>query len=93
MSKRKLTKFKIFALTLALSWSSSAMYSSIEKNQAQAFNVCTSINSKLPLNHSNHPCQTSQLSNQSWWSWFKGDSRSTHLHFLDLVELLHYSFR
>jgi len=92
MSKWKRIKFKVFALALVFSWLSSSMYSSVETNQAQAFNTCMSIDSKLPLNHSNHPCQTSQLSNQSWWAWFKGDSRSAHFHFLDLVELLHYSF-
>lgn len=91
MMKWKQTKFKLFALALVLSWSSSTIYSSIKTNQ-QAFNTCMSIESNLPLNHSNHPCQTSQLSNQSWWAWFKGDSRSAHFHFLDFVELIQQSF-
>jgi hypothetical protein len=91
MPKRKQTKFMLFALAIMLSWSSSTIYSTIEASQIQALNACMSIDSNLPLNHSNHPCQTSQLSNQSWWAWFKGDSRSAHFHFLDLVELLHRS--
>jgi len=54
------------------------------------------IESSLPLSHINHPCYTSHMSknmsSNSWISWLSGDSKSTHLHFLDLVELIHHSF-
>lgn len=60
--------------------------------QAQLLSACMAVESNLPTNHTNHPCYTSNMSNQSWLSWLSGESKSTHLHFLDLVELIHYSF-
>jgi hypothetical protein len=53
---------------------------------------CMVVESKLPMNHINHPCQAPSMSNKSWLSWLSGESQSTHLHFVDLVELIHYSF-
>jgi len=91
MLKRKSFKRLFFALALILSYSSSLVYNSVQSEQAQIFNACMAINSDLPVNHSNHPCQAHYLSNQSWWAWFKGGSHSAHFHFLDLVELLHQS--
>ncbi len=61
-------------------------------NQAQQFNTCMVALSSLPVNHNNHPCNATNMSNQSWLSWFSGESKSTQLHFLDLMELIHYSF-
>jgi hypothetical protein len=59
--------------------------------QAQSISSCMVIESNLPMNHINHPCQTAEMSSNSWLSWLSGESKSTHLHFLDLVELIHYS--
>jgi len=91
MSEWKSTKLKFFVLAIAISCSSSAVYSTSELAQHEMFSACMATDSELPLNHVNHPCQSRYLSNQSWWSWFKGDSQSAHTHFLDLVELLHHT--
>lgn len=32
--------------------------------------------------------QCLQANNQSWFSWLKGQSRSTQFHFVDLLELI-----
>jgi len=91
MSKRMMTTFISFTfafmITLVVTINSSALI-----NQTNLSNSCMAVESKLPMNHSNHPCNVAYLSNQSWWSWASSDSKSVHLHFLDLIELMHYSF-
>ncbi|WNO60496.1 hypothetical protein [Rheinheimera sp. MMS21-TC3] len=42
---------------------------------------CTSSNSD-----STYLCST--VNSQSWFSWLKGQSRSTQFHFVDLLELI-----
>lgn len=42
---------------------------------------CTTNN-----NDSTYLC--SSVNSQSWFSWFKGQSRSTQFHFVDLLELI-----
>lgn len=93
MSKRIMTKLSTFALTLAITLvltvnSTSNMFN----NQADLLKSCMAVESNLPMNHSNHPCSAAYMSNKSWLSWLSNDNKSAHLHFLDLVELLHYSF-
>jgi len=91
MSKWTTTKFKFFVLGFVISCLSGVIYSKTESAQHDFFSACMATDSDLPLNHINHPCQASYLSNQSWWSWLKGDSPSANAHFLDLVELIHHT--
>lgn len=42
----------------------------------------------LPMSHPINRCASSQVSEVSWSSWFKGQSKSYQFHFLDLLELL-----
>jgi hypothetical protein len=61
-------------------------------NQTDLLKSCMAEESNLPMNHNNHPCNAAYMPNKSWISWLSNDNKSAHLHFLDLVELLHYSF-
>ena len=90
LSKVKQLSFA-FTLTLITLFALSS-YSSNDNNQAKLLNSCMAVESNLPMSHINHPCHTSSMSSKSWISWLSGESKSTHLHFLDLVELIHYSF-
>jgi len=90
LSKLKHLSFAfIFTLVTLFTVNTYADKSSL---QAQLISPCMTSKSNLPMNHNNHPCYANNKSNKSWISWLSGDSKSTHLHFLDLVELLHYSF-
>ncbi|OUR80602.1 hypothetical protein A9Q75_10270 [Colwellia psychrerythraea] len=100
MSKRIMTnssfsKFKqlsfAFTLTLVILFTLNK-YTASQNIQAKLLSSCMLVESNLPMNHINHPCHTTNMSNKSWISWLSGESKSTHLHFLDLVELIHYSF-
>jgi hypothetical protein len=62
----------------------------VEKESA--LEACMSITSNLPMSHVNHPCNAVYMPNKSWWAWLSGESKSTHRHFLDFIELIHYSF-
>jgi len=93
MSKRIMTKLTSF--TLALTLTLAVVFNlngTTFNNQADLFKTCMAVESNLPMNHNNHPCNVAYMSNQSWWSWASSDSKSVHLHFLDLVELMHHSF-
>ncbi len=93
MSKRTMTKLSTFALTLTLTFTISATINSRSFNtQADLLKSCMAVESNLPMNHSSHPCNAAYMPNKSWLSWLSNDNKSAHLHFLDLVELLHYSF-
>jgi hypothetical protein len=100
MSKRIMTNTplsKVKHLTFALTFTLVTLFTlskhtDMRNPQVQSLSACMTVESNLPMNHTNHPCYVSNMSNQSWLSWFAGDSKSTHLHFLDLVELIHYSF-
>ena len=93
MSKRMMTKISAFSLGFALTLAISINVTpSIFTSQADLLASCMAIESNLPVNHSSHPCQASHMANKSWFSWLSHDSQSAHLHYLDLVELLHYSF-
>ncbi len=67
----------------------SGMFWAVHANNVSASRAdCTNIveinaegNSQLVLN-----CVA--VPQQSWLSWFQGDSRSTQFHFIDLLELL-----
>ena len=80
-----------FTLTLVILFTLNK-YTGEQSMQAQLLNSCSAVESNLPMNHINHPCHVTNMSNKSWLSWLSGESKSTHLHFLDLVELIHYSF-
>lgn len=93
MTKRKATKLASFALTLTLTLTVAMNFSSTTfTDQSSLLTSCMAVESNLPMSHNNHPCNAAYMSNKSWISWFSNDSKSAHLHFLDLVELLHYSF-
>ncbi len=93
MSKRIMTKLSTLALTLAITLAVTVNFSSANFiNQSDLLSSCMAVESNLPMNHSNHPCNAAYMPNKSWVSWISNDNKSTHLHFLDLVELLHYSF-
>jgi len=88
--KIKLTTFALtFAFTLVLTVN---LNSSMFTDQSDLLKSCMAVESNLPMNHSNHPCSAVYMSNRSWLSWVSNENKSAHLHFLDLVELLHYSF-
>jgi hypothetical protein len=82
---------KTFALVKAglLIAGLSGMFWAVHANNAAETHAdCTNIieinaqgNSQLVLN-----CVA--VPQQSWLSWFQGDSRSTQFHFIDLLELL-----
>jgi hypothetical protein len=100
MSKRMMTNVsfsKLKQLSFAFSFTVITLfcvnkYSDEQNTQAQRLSSCMTIESNLPLNHANHPCFTSNVPSRSWLSWLSGENKSTHVHFLDLAELIHYSF-
>lgn len=77
------------ALVLAISLNN---YHTIQVKQAYNLEACTAIETSLPRNHNSHPCQTVYADSPNWLSWLSGESKTPQLHFLDLVELIHYSF-
>ncbi|KGJ89722.1 hypothetical protein GAB14E_3883 [Colwellia psychrerythraea] len=95
MTNSSFSKFKqlsfAFTFTLVILYTLSK-HTNNQQIQAQLLSSCMAVQSNLPMSHTNHPCQAAGMSNKSWLSWLSGDSKSTHLHFLDLVELIHYSF-
>jgi len=60
--------------------------------QSNLLQSCLMIETKLPMSHHDHPCRSAYMSNKSWWSWASSDTKSVHLHFLDLLELMHRTF-
>ncbi len=93
MSKRIMTKLATFALALTITLAVSVNLSGHTfSNQGDLLKSCMTVESNLPMNHSSHPCNAVYMQNKSWLSWVSNDNKSAHLHFLDLVELLHYSF-
>lgn len=93
MTKLLFKKLATFSLALTLTSALTLNLSSANFNkQSELLASCMAIKSNLPMNHNNHPCNATYMSNQSWLSWLSNDNKSAHLHFLDLVELLHYSF-
>lgn len=88
-----MTKLKTFTLALAVTLAVTVNFNITNfNNQSDLLTSCMAVESNLPMSHNNHPCNAAYMSNKSWISWFSNDSKSAHLHFLDLVELLHYSF-
>ena len=93
MSKWIMTKLATFALALTITLSITLSISNGSANkQAGLLAACMAVESNLPMNHNNHPCNAVYMPNKSWISWLSNNNKSAHLHFLDLVELLHYSF-
>ncbi len=95
MTNNFLVKFKQLSFAFALTFITLFTLSSFSDNQniqAKLLTSCMAVESNLPMNNINHPCHTTSMSSKSWISWLSGESKSTHLHFLDLVELIHYSF-
>jgi hypothetical protein len=92
MSKRIMTQLKTFTLTLMITLTVVVNLSNTGfSNQTDLLASCMAVKSNLPMNHNSHPCNATYMSNKSWISWLSNDNKSAHLHFLDLVELLHYS--
>jgi hypothetical protein len=54
-------------------------------------NSCPSNQSHLVIITMDNVCRQGDITINSWLSWFAGDSQSAHLHFLDLLELLHHT--
>ncbi|TAA46878.1 hypothetical protein [Corallincola spongiicola] len=47
------------------------------------------FDASLPVSHPANRCSLqNKASNESWWAWLAGDSRSAEYHFIDLLELL-----
>ncbi len=93
MSKRIMTKLTAFSLSLTITLAVFANFDVDTYNvQSNSLKSCMAAKSNLPINHSAHPCTSVYMQNKSWLSWLSNDNKSAHLHFLDLVELLHYSF-
>ena len=93
MSKRITTKLTAFTLAFTLTLAVAINFGAFNfNNQADSVKSCMTVESNLPINHSNHPCSADYRPNKSWVAWLSNDNKSAHLHFLDLVELLHYSF-
>lgn len=93
MSKTLITKLTTIALILTITL---VLTLNINNNtfnsHAHIAKPCMTIESKLPINHNTHPCNGVSIPNNNWLSWLTNKNKSAHLHFLDLVELLHYSF-
>jgi len=93
MSKWIMTKLASFTLSILLTLTVSVNLSDYTfDGQIDLLSSCMAVESNLPMNHSGHPCNAVYMQNKSWLSWASNDKKSAHLHFLDLVELLHYSF-
>ena len=93
MSKWIMTKLTTFIIALTVTLAVTINFSNAQlNNQASLLKSCMAVESNLPMNHSSHPCNAVYMPNKSWSSWLSNDNNSAHLHFLDLVELLHYSF-
>ena len=88
MSKRIMTKFNIFSLAIILTFGLNTLHTDNQSNLTHISKPCMAIVSKLPKNHSGHPCSNIYAPNQNLWSWLSGDSQSAHFHFLDLLELI-----
>ncbi len=54
-------------------------------------NPCILKSSCFDIVNIDQLCQQTSMANKSWLLWLSGESQSTYLHFLDLVELLHYT--
>jgi len=88
-----MTKLKTLTLALTVTLAVMVNFSVANfNNQSDLLKSCMVVESSLPMNHSNHPCNSTYMSNKSWISWLSSDNKSANFHFLDLVELLHYSF-
>ena len=93
MSRRIMTKLTNFTLALTITLTISINFNGHAfSSQADLLSSCMAVESNLPVNHRRHPCNAVYMSNKSWVSWLSNENKSAHLHFLDLVELLHYSF-
>ncbi len=91
MSKGIMTKLVSFALAITLTIAVNFTDHTFS-DQDDLLKSCLAAESNLPMNHNSHPCKAVYMQNKSWLSWLSNDNKSAHLHFLDLVELLHYSF-
>ncbi len=100
MSKRMMTatilsKLKALIFTLTFTFITLicvTKYTEQKNVHIQLLSSCMTLESKLPMNHVNHPCRGNHQSNNNWLSWLSGDTKSTHVHFLDLIELINYNF-
>ena len=93
MSKAMMTKVSSFSFALTLTLVVTInLNDRVFTKQSGLLKSCMAVKSNLPMNHNNHPCNAVYMPNQSWWSWVSNDSKSVHLHFLDLVELMHHNF-
>jgi len=93
MSKRIMTKLTTFFIALTVTLAVTINFSNAQlNNQASLLQSCMAVESNLPMNHSAHPCNAAYMPNKSWISWLSNDNKSVHFHYLDFVELLHYSF-
>lgn len=93
MLKRMMAKLIAFtfALTITLVIAIN-FHNTTPTNHTDLLKSCITKKSNLPMNHNNHPCNVTYMSSQSWWSWVVSDNKSVHLHFLNLVELMHKDF-
>jgi hypothetical protein len=86
-------KLKICSIALTLTLAVTISFNADNfNNQSTSVTTCIGIDLPTLTNHNNFQCHASYKANKSWLSWLANDSKSAHLHFLDLVELLHYSF-
>ncbi len=95
MSKRMMTKYKHLTLAIIFTLTTMAALNTYifdaSALQTQLLSSCMAEQSNLPMNHINHPCHATYMSNKSWWSFLSGDSPSAHFFYLDLVELIQRS--
>ncbi len=93
MPKRIMAKLTSFTAVLTITLVVTINFNNTTSNShTDLLKSCMAKKSNLPINHNNHPCYTTYMSGQSWWSWVVSDNKSIHLHFLNLVELMHQDF-
>ena len=87
----KMKSATVFTVTAAIVGFTAIGLQSLTNNSSATACVCdgnASYNTSLPASHPNNRC-AQQAENVSWGNWLTGKSRSSQLHFVDLLELLH----
>tara|TARA_B110000238_G_scaffold179403_1_gene202648 strand:- start:1445 stop:1744 length:300 start_codon:yes stop_codon:yes gene_type:complete len=88
MSKHITTKLNVFAFIIVLILILNKIDNNNQPHLEQLSKACMTVKSNLPINHTGHPYNNLYVSNLSLWSWLSSDNQSTHLHFLESVELI-----
>ncbi len=87
----QLKKITLVAILTSITLSAFNVTIENEYLSTSSSNPCASKSSSFDIVKIDQLCQQTSMANKSWLLWLSGESQSTYLHFLDLVELLHYT--